>query len=39
MHKSELKTHLALINYDIKEYELRMGTIGTYRSSGSLRIP
>ena len=31
MHKSELKTHLILINNVIKEYELRTGTIGTHR--------
>ena len=29
MHKSELKTHPTLINYVIKEYEFKAGTIGT----------
>ena len=36
MHKSELKIHPTFINRDIKEYELRVGTIGTHRSIGSL---
>ena len=38
MHKSELKIHLALMNCVIKEYELKVGTIETYRSIGSLII-
>ena len=32
MHKSELKAHPTLINYVIKEYELRVGTMGIYNS-------
>ena len=35
IHKSELNTHPTLINRTIKEYELRMGIIGTYKSIGS----
>ena len=35
MHKSELKTHPTLVNHTIKEYELRTGIIGTYKSFGS----
>ena len=38
MHISELKTHQTLINYAIKEFELRAGTIGTHRSTGSIII-
>ena len=38
MHKSELETHPTLINHTIKEYELKMGTIGTHRSTSSLMI-
>ena len=38
MHKSELKTHPTLINHAIKEYELRVKTIGTHRSTSSLRV-
>ena len=38
MHKSELKTHPTLINSVIKEYKLKVGTIGTHRSTSSLII-
>ena len=38
MHKSELKTYSTLINYVIKEYELKVGTIETHRSTSSLKI-
>ena len=33
MHKSELKTHPTLISHANKEYELKVGTIGTYRNT------
>ena len=38
MHKSELKTHSTFINHVIKEYELKVGTIGTHLSIGSFII-
>ena len=38
MHKSELKIHLTLINRVIKEYELKVRTIETHRSTSSLKI-
>ena len=38
MYKSELKTHPTLINSVIKEYKLKVGTIGTHRSTSSLII-
>ena len=38
MHKSELKTYSTLINYVIKEYELKVGTIETHSSTSSLKI-
>ena len=38
MHKSELKTHSTFINHVIKEYELKVGTIGTHKSTDSLII-
>ena len=38
MHKNELKTHPTLINSVIKEYELKVGTIETHKSTGSLII-
>ena len=38
MHKSEPKVNLILLIHAYKVYELKVGTIGTYRSIGSLRI-
>ena len=38
MHKSELKIHPTVINRVIKEYEFRVGTIGTHKNAGPLRI-
>ena len=38
MHKSELKANPTVKNCVIMVYELRVGTIGTYRSIGSLKI-
>ena len=38
MHKNEPKANSTLVNHAIMVYELKAETIGTHRSTGSLRI-
>ena len=39
MHKSELKTHPTLISHANKEYELKVGTTGTYKNTTESQHP
>ena len=38
MHKNEPRANPILINHDIMVYELRVGTTGTHKSIGSLKM-
>ena len=38
MHKNETRANPTLITHANKVYELKAGTIGTYKNIGSLRI-